>query len=176
MPVISLKWFALLLPVAAIIGFTGCAAQNATETAHELHINRVNPDSMVDPTIFGYSQIVTVENARLVFLAGQGPTMLDGPKAGPDDLRGQTRNAVDNILLALEAIGAGPEHIVNLRINVVDYNPRMLIDIAPELKRLQAPGEKPAASVFIGVSSLVLPTTKIEIETVAAVPLQGNQK
>jgi enamine deaminase RidA (YjgF/YER057c/UK114 family) len=166
------KWLPLLLPVAAIVGLAGCATRDAIETGHELRINRVNPDSMVDPTIFGYTQIVTVENARLVFLAGQGPTMLDGPKPGPDDLRGQARNAVDNILLALEAIGAGPEHIVNLRINVVDYNPRMLIDIAPELKRLQAPGEKAAASVFVGVSSLVLPTTRIEIETVAAVPLQ----
>ncbi len=78
---------------------------------------------------------------------------------------------MDNILLALEAIGAGPEHIVNLRINVVDYNPRLLIHIAPELKRLQAPGHKPPASVFVGVSSLVIPTTRIEIETIAAVPL-----
>jgi enamine deaminase RidA (YjgF/YER057c/UK114 family) len=170
------KWLSLLLPIAALTGLAGCASRHGPETAHELQINRVNPDSMIDPTNFGYSQIVTVENARLVFLAGQGPTMLDGPKAGPDDLRGQTRNAVDNILLALEAIGAGPEHIVNLRINVVDYHPRMLIDIAPELKRLQGPGGKPPASVFIGVSSLVLPTTKIEIETVAAVPLRSGSE
>ena len=77
---------------------------------------------------------------------------------------------VDNILLALEAVDAGPENIVYLRINVVNYNPKMLIDIAPELKRLTAEGEKPPASVFVGVSSLVLPSTMIEIETVAAIP------
>jgi enamine deaminase RidA (YjgF/YER057c/UK114 family) len=106
----------------------------------------------------------------MVYLAGQGPTKLNEKSPGPDDLRGQARNAVDNILLALEAIGAGPENIVYLRINVVDYNPRMLLDIAPELERLTPEGEMPPASVFTGVASLVLPSTRIEIETVAAIP------
>ena len=106
----------------------------------------------------------------MLYLAGQGPTKLNEKSPGPDDLRGQARNAVDNILLALAAVGAGPENIVYLRINVVDYNPKMLVNIAPELKRLTAEGGKPPASVFVGVSSLVLPSTMIEIETVAAIP------
>jgi len=174
MRLMTSKRLLLLLPAAALVGLSGCESLNGSRAGNEMRINRVNPDTMVDPKNFGYTQIVTVENARLVFLAGQGPTILGGPTPGPDDLRGQTRNAVDNILLALDAIGAGPEHIVNLRINVVDYSPRMLIHIAPELKRLQAPGHAPAASVFVGVSSLVLPTTRIEIETVAAVPLHDS--
>jgi enamine deaminase RidA (YjgF/YER057c/UK114 family) len=73
-------------------------------------------------------------------------------------------------LNALAAVGAGPENIVKLRINVANYNPRKLIDIAPEISRLTSEGGKPPASILVGVDSLVLPTTLIEIETVAAIP------
>jgi enamine deaminase RidA (YjgF/YER057c/UK114 family) len=132
-------------------------------------IQRTNPEKLVDPSLFGYSQVVTVTNGQMIYLAGQGPTKLNEKSPGPDDLRGQARNAVDNILLALDAIGAGPENIVYLRINVVEYSPKLLVDIAPELQRLTTEGQKPPASVFVGVSSLVLPSTRIEIETVAAI-------
>ncbi|MDP6436429.1 MAG: RidA family protein [Gammaproteobacteria bacterium] len=156
----------LLLAAGALA--SGCTA--VAPNSDTLVITRTNPDTMVDTKLFGYTQIVTVENGRMVYLAGQGPTKLNEKSPGPDDLRGQARNAVDNILLALESLDAGPENIVYLRINVVDYNPRMLVDIAPELARLKGENEKPPASVFVGVSSLVLPTTRIEIETVAAIP------
>lgn len=146
------------------------AACSTVSTENDFSIARTNPATMVDPTLFGYTQVVTVNNGRMIYLAGQGPTKLNEKSPGSDDLRGQARNAVDNILLALDAVGAGPENIVYLRINVVDYNPKMLIDIAPELARLTPAGGKPPASVFVGVSSLVLPSTMIEIETVAAIP------
>jgi enamine deaminase RidA (YjgF/YER057c/UK114 family) len=167
-------WHRLLCLFIPIV-LTSCAAQTpgsdpAVESVSDFSITRVNPATMVDPALFGYTQVVTVTNGTMVYLAGQGPTKLNEKSPGPDDLRGQARNAVDNILLALDAVGAGPENVVYLRINVVDYNPKMLIDIAPELKRLSAEGARPPASVFVGVSSLVLPSTKIEIETVAALP------
>jgi enamine deaminase RidA (YjgF/YER057c/UK114 family) len=148
-----------------LVSLTACTAVSP-DTG--FGISHLNPDTMVDPTAFGYSQVVTVKNGRTIYLAGQGPTKLN--EKSPKDLRGQAANAVDNILLALEAVGAGPENIVYLRINVVDYSPKMLIDIAPELQRLTPEGAAPPASVFVGVASLVLPSTKIEIETVAAIP------
>jgi len=150
---------------------TACTTTSGdVATPDAFGIEHINPATMTDPTLFGYTQVVTVNRGKMVYLAGQGPTKLNEKSPGPDDLRGQAKNAVDNILLALEAIDAGPENIVYLRINVVDYNPRMLIDIAPELERLTPAGGMPPASVFAGVNSLVLPSTKIEIETVAAIP------
>ena len=104
------------------------SACTAVSPVPDFGIEHLNPDTMVDPAAFGYSQVVTVNNGRTIYLAGQGPTKLN--EKSPKDLRGQAANAVDNILLALEAAGAGPENIVYLRINVVDYNPKMLIDIA----------------------------------------------
>ena len=152
-------------PAGLLVSLSACTAMSSDAG---FGISHLNPDTMVDPAAFGYSQVVTVNNGRTIYLAGQGPTKLN--EKSPEDLRGQAANAVDNILLALEAAGAGPENIVYLRINVVDYNPKMLIDIAPELQRLTPEGAAPPASVFIGVVSLVLPSTKIEIETVAAIP------
>ena len=161
-----------LFLLAAAMLLSACAAQApaVSEEGAEFSIARSNPATMVDPQLFGYTQVVTVNKGKMIYLAGQGPTKLNEKSPGPDDLRGQARNAVDNILLALEAIGAGPENIVYLRINVVDYNPRMLLDIALDYSSFFSAGEKPPASVFAGVSSLVLPSTLIEIETVAAMP------
>ena len=155
-------------PLGLMCVLTLLSACTAVSPSSDLRIEHLNPDTMVDPAAFGYSQVVTVTNGRTIYLAGQGPTKLN--EKSPEDLRGQAANAVDNILLALEAVGAGPENIVYLRINVVDYSPKMLIDIAPELQRLTPEGAAPPASVFVGVASLVLPSTKIEIETVAAIP------
>lgn len=136
----------------------------------EFSIARQNPSTLVDPTAFGYTQIVTVNNGKLVFIAGQGPTNAEGKAVGRGDLKEQTRQAVDNILLALEAVGAGPENIVYTRINVVGYEPKKLMQMAPELARLKAEGELAQASVFVGVESLIVPGTLVEIETVAAIP------
>jgi enamine deaminase RidA (YjgF/YER057c/UK114 family) len=155
-----------LLVLFVLMALSACT-QAALKTPFA--IERTNPEKLVDPSLFGYSQVVTVTNGQMIYLAGQGPTKLNEQSPGPDDLRGQARNAVDNTLLALDAIGAGPENIVYLRINVVEYSPKLLVDIAPELQRLTAEGQKPPASVFVGVSSLVLPSTRIEIETVAAI-------
>jgi enamine deaminase RidA (YjgF/YER057c/UK114 family) len=161
-----------IISAVCIFGSAGLlvslSACTAVSSDTDFGISHLNPDTMVDPTAFGYSQVVTVNNGRTIYLAGQGPTKLN--EKSPEDLRGQAANAVDNIFLALDAAGAGPENIVYLRINVVDYNPKMLLDIAPELQRLTPEGAAPPASVFVGVASLVLPSTKIEIETVAAIP------
>lgn len=47
---------------------------------------------------------------------------------------------------------------------------KKLLDTAPELARLVAVGGQPSASVYVGVESLVMASTMIEIETVAALP------
>ena len=53
----------------------------------------------------------------------------------------------------------------------VDYNPRMLLDMSSELRRLTAAGGQPPARVFVGAASLLLSTRiETETETVAAIP------
>lgn len=161
------KLSGILLSVTVLVA---CATSQSDAVQNEFSISHINPDTMIDPVIFGYSHVVTVNNGRMIYLAGQGPTNSEGKNAAPGDLRGQTRQAVDNVLNALAAVGAGPENIVKLRINLVDYTPRKLIEISPEINRLTLEGGMPPASILIGVESLVIPTTLIEIEVVAAIP------
>lgn len=159
-----------IFPLALImISSTSCQTIETSDAA-AFSIERQNPDTLVDPSAFGYSHVVTVNNGRMVYLAGQGPTNAEGVAVGRGDLRAQTRQAVDNILLALDAVGAGPENIVYTRINVVDYDPKKLMQMGPELARLNPEGELARASVFVGVESLIVPGTLVEIETVAAIP------
>jgi enamine deaminase RidA (YjgF/YER057c/UK114 family) len=147
---------------------TGCGSMSGPRS-EPLVIGYQNPETMVDPSRMGYSHIVTARNGTLVFIAGQGPTNAEGKPVGRGDLKAQANQAVDNILAALAALDAGAENILYLRINVVGYQPKMLMDIAPALKRLQTSGDMPPASVFIGVESLIVPGTLIEIETIAAI-------
>jgi len=163
--------YSIRIPSLAVIFFLISACQTtATNQGTAFSIERQNPPTLVDPTAFGYSHVVTVNNGRLVFIAGQGPTNAEGKAVGRGDLAAQTRQAVDNILLALEAVGAGPGNIVYTRINVVDYTPKKLMQMAPELARLKAEGELAQASVFVGVDALIVPGTLVEIETIAALP------
>lgn len=162
--------FTRLALLTLIISLPSACTIAPTIQNGEFSIERQNPETLVDPTAFGYTQIVTVNNGRLVFIAGQGPTNAEGKAIGRGDLAAQTQQAVDNILTALAAVGAGPENIVYTRINVVDYEPKKLMQMAPELARLKAAGELAQASVFVGVESLIVPGTLVEIETVAAIP------
>jgi len=162
---LSRKTF-LLLAISTLLLVSGCQSVSTGTTAAD--IEHLNPPTMVDTSSFGYSQVVTASGGKLIFIAGQGPTNPDEKSAGKDDLQGQARQAVDNILRALDAAGAGPENIVYLRINIVDYNPRKMLDIAPEIERLKGKDMPPPASVLIGVESLILPSTLIEIEAIAA--------
>jgi enamine deaminase RidA (YjgF/YER057c/UK114 family) len=157
----------ILIPVLICL-LTGCQTMPSTAKAPVV-IEHRNPETMVDPSRMGYSHVVTARNGTLVFIAGQGPTNANGKPVGRGDLKAQANQAVDNILAALTALDAGPANILYLRINVVGYQPKMLMDIAPALKRLQTGGDMPPASVFIGVESLIVPGTLIEIETIAAI-------
>jgi enamine deaminase RidA (YjgF/YER057c/UK114 family) len=159
----------LFVTLGTILFLAGCSPVRHGADTGGVIIRRENPATLVDPTRMGYSHVVSVRNGTLVFIAGQGPTDQAGKRVGRGDLRAQARQAVDNILNALASMSAGPENIVYLRINVVGYKPSMLMELAPELRRLQGAEEKPAASVFVGVESLIVPGTLIEIETVAAI-------
>jgi enamine deaminase RidA (YjgF/YER057c/UK114 family) len=126
-------------------------------------IERLNPEALATPET--YSQLVVAEGARLVFVAGQVALDRDGKLVGGDDLGAQARQVCRNIRAALEAAGAGPEHIVKLTTLVVDHRPELLSIIAAV--RGEELGDIRAASTFIGVQALARPEFLIEIEAVA---------
>ena len=87
-----------------------------------------------------------------------------------EDLAGQFRQILVNMLAILAEDGAGPEHIVRMTCYVTDVDDyrRSLSDIGAAWRDLI--GRHFPAMAVIGVSALVEPKAKIEIETMAVVP------
>ena len=87
-----------------------------------------------------------------------------------DDLAGQFRQVLVNTLAILAEDGAGPEHVVRMTWYVTDlpgYRDR-LAGIGAAYRELM--GRNYPAMAVVGVTALVEPRAKIEIETLAVVP------
>jgi len=87
-----------------------------------------------------------------------------------DDLPGQFRQLLVNTLAILAEDGAGPEHIVRMTWYVTD-----IAEYRASLTEIGAAwrariGKHFPAMAVVGVTALVEPKAKIEIETMAVVP------
>lgn len=87
-----------------------------------------------------------------------------------DDLAGQFRQVLLNILAILAEDGAGPEHIVRMTWYVTDIPEyrASLREIGAAYKELV--GKNFPTMAVVGVTELVEPRARIEIETIAVVP------
>ena len=87
-----------------------------------------------------------------------------------DDLAGQFRQVLVNTLAILAEDGAGPEHIVRMTWYVTDIAAyrNSLPAIGAAYRELI--GKNFPAMAVVGVTALVEPRAKIEIETLAVVP------
>lgn len=87
-----------------------------------------------------------------------------------DDLAGQFRQILVNMLAILAEDGAGPEHIVRMTCYVTDIEDYRagLAGIGAAWRELM--GKNFPAMAVVGVTALVEPRAKIEIETTAMVP------
>jgi enamine deaminase RidA (YjgF/YER057c/UK114 family) len=88
-----------------------------------------------------------------------------------EDLAGQFRQILINTLAILAEDGAGPEHIVRMTWYVTDIDAyrNSLPEIGAAYRELI--GKNFPAMAVVGVTALVEPKAKIEIETLAVMPL-----
>jgi enamine deaminase RidA (YjgF/YER057c/UK114 family) len=116
----------------------------------------------------GYSNGVT-ETGRLVVTAGVIGWDAAERIVAPD-LPGQLRQALANILAILAEAGAGPEHVVRTTWYVVDLDEyRATLPEIGAIWRAEMGRTYPAMAV-VGVTGLVEPAARIEIEATAVVP------
>lgn len=117
------------------------------------------------------TQLVEVENARIVYLSGQTPADADYKVRGTT-VTEQANAVYDNIEIALRSVGAGLENIVKTTTYLVNA------DHIPAVRdvRTQRYGELAAApaNTLLVISRLAEPTMLIEIDVVAALPLSGR--
>jgi enamine deaminase RidA (YjgF/YER057c/UK114 family) len=120
------------------------------------------------PRPHGYSNGVAAEG-RLVFVAGQ--IGWDETGAFPaEDMAGQVRQTLRNVVAVLAEAGAGPEHVTRLTWYVTDRE-AYLADPAGigQAYRAVMGRHFPAMAVVV-VSALLEPSARVEIEATAVVP------
>ena len=116
----------------------------------------------------GYANGVTARG-RMVFVAGMIGWDAQG-EFHTDDLGGQVRQALQNIVDVLETGGARPEHIVRMTWYVTDK--REYVAAYPEIGKAfrELIGSFNAAMTAVQVTALVEDRAKVEIEVTAVVP------
>jgi enamine deaminase RidA (YjgF/YER057c/UK114 family) len=131
-------------------------------------IRRLNPDGL-HPTP-GYHHVTVVEAGRLAFLAGQRPIDPAGHLVGADNVFAQSDQIARNVLVALAAIDARPEHVVSAVIYVVSDDEGVLAHVVQHFKQSPIAAAFTSAATLIGVNRLGFPGQLIEVDLTAALP------
>ena len=134
-----------------------------------MSIKRINPPQLYDSVRFGFSHATLQQSGATLHLAGQVAWDAQTNVVGAGDIAAQTRQALANLKVVLQAAGCSVEHIVRLRTYVVNHSPDKLGPILGEIGAFYG-SSTPAPNTFIGVQALALPDFLIEIEAIAAVP------
>lgn len=125
-----------------------------------------NPPGLYDPAPNGYSHIgIVPAGTRLAFIAGQGGETADGEL--PSDFHQQVRQAMGNLLIAIEAAGGRPSQVVKLTVLIVDHSEQRLGVLGAELARIFGDQLKPACTL-IPVPRLALDGMLFEVDAVVA--------
>jgi enamine deaminase RidA (YjgF/YER057c/UK114 family) len=116
----------------------------------------------------GYADGISARG-RVIVTAGVIGWDETGTIVAPD-LPGQLRQVLRNILSILAEDGAGPEHVVRMTCYVVDLDEYRagLAEIGAVWRETM--GRNYPAMAVVGVTGLVEPAARIEIEAMAMVP------
>jgi enamine deaminase RidA (YjgF/YER057c/UK114 family) len=114
----------------------------------------------------GFSHIAEERGQRVVHFAGQVALDREFGIVGGDDLFEQTKAAMRNVEVALEAAGAGWGDVV--RRTIYTLHPTEFETIARAISEVTGEAEEPAQTI-VGVTGLALPGLLIEIECTASI-------
>jgi enamine deaminase RidA (YjgF/YER057c/UK114 family) len=128
-------------------------------------ISRTNPAEL-HPTP-GYHHVTSVQAERTIYLAGQCPLDSSGELV-PGGLEGQTAQVIDNILVALGSVGAGPADVVRTVIYVASPVREDLSAVWTWLTTSPLAPAFTSASTLLGVAQLGFPGQLVEIDVTAA--------
>ncbi|RDV45685.1 RidA family protein [Leifsonia sp. ku-ls] len=114
-----------------------------------------------------YAHAATVPaTARLVFLAGACPLDASGRTVAVGDVAGQTRQCVANLIVALEAAGAGLADVVSTRVLVASSSRSDLRAAWMAVREAFEGHDVP--STLLGVTVLGYDDQLVELEAFAA--------
>jgi enamine deaminase RidA (YjgF/YER057c/UK114 family) len=123
----------------------------------------INPPTISKPP--GYTHVIDITGpARMIYIAGQLGFTVDGKL--PEDFRGQTMQAFENLKNALEAVGASIKDLVKINNYIVDIPAN--IGTFREVRDKYLNMSAPPASTAVGVPALARPGALFEIEGIAS--------
>ena len=132
-----------------------------------LDIQRLNPDTLVNPSAYGFTNIVIVPAGKtLVFVSGQGGRDQQGNMG---DFETQLKQAFISLRKALAAVGATPEQVVKITVLSVDHNAEKLKLISAERNAMWPDELVKPASTLIPVPRLASDDMLFEIDAIAAI-------
>ena len=163
----------LAIAQSAAIGFGGSnragkERQVMAGDANKGQVEHLNPEGL--PQNPAFTNVVVVSGpVRTIYIGGQDAVDATGQIVGVDDIGAQAAQVFANIQTALEAAGAGLEHVVKWTILIVQGQP-----LEPGYAVFQRVwGERPNPPVITAafVSSLARPEFLVEVDAIAVVPL-----
>ena len=114
----------------------------------------------------GFSHIAVASGTKVVHFAGQVALAPDFALVGGDDLYEQTRAAMENLKVALDASGVTWDDIVRRTIYTVQ--PTEYETITRAIDSVTGGADHPAQTI-VGITGLAVPGLLIEIECTAVV-------
>lgn len=132
-----------------------------------MQVGFINPPELC-PTS-GWTHVANVSGGKTIYISGQVGVNERGEVVGRGDLRAQTKQAFENIALALAAAGATFRDVVKTNLYVVGLKSEH-VPIIREVRSQFVRGDHPPVSTLVGVAALVGPDWLIEIEAVAVLP------
>jgi enamine deaminase RidA (YjgF/YER057c/UK114 family) len=131
-------------------------------------VEHLNPEGLPQSPAFTNVVVVTGP-VRTIYIGGQDAVDATGQIVGAGDIGAQARQVYENIQTALEAAGAGLEHVVKWNILIVQGQP--LEPGFAEFQRVWGERPNPPAITAAFVSALANPEFLVEIDAIAVVPL-----
>ena len=125
-----------------------------------------NPKKLFDPKFF--THVVSVSDARLVFISGQVSYDSGGAVVGKGDIRAQSVRVFQALELCLRSSGAAWSDVVKMNGYMVGLNAESL-SIYREVRSRYLAADQLPASTLVGVERLAHEDLLLEVEVVAAV-------
>jgi enamine deaminase RidA (YjgF/YER057c/UK114 family) len=126
----------------------------------------LNPRALFPSRQYGFSQAVATRGKTTVYVSGQVGWDATQKITDPADLGMQTRQALENIEIAVVAAGGSRRDIVSLRLYIVGDHIHNARSVREALLGF-FPAETLPTSTWIGVSALASKDFLVEIEAVA---------
>lgn len=130
-------------------------------------IEHINPTTL--PMNAAFTQAIAVSGpVKTIYIGGQDAVDVSGNIVGPDDIRAQTAQVMQNIEEALAASGATLEHVIKWTVYVVQGQSAQ--DAYEVFQRVWGARPNPPTVTLLFVAGLAHPGYLLEIDAIAVVP------